>query len=103
MMKKSVIAAALLCIAAGASLPAKADEPCNMTLCMWGKVAGADQDGCQEQIKKFFKKQVKKKGSFLPDHTADARKDMLTQECPASMAPAQFINDIIKKFGRMKG
>lgn len=103
MMKKSVIAAAVLCIAAGASLPAKADEPCNMTLCMWGQVAGAGKDGCQEQIKKFYKKQVKKKGSFLPDHTADARKDMLMQECPASMAPAQFINDIIKKFGRLKG
>jgi len=102
-MKKSVIAAAVLCITAGLNLPAKADEPCNMTLCMWGKVSGASSEGCQGQINKFFKKQVKKKGSFLPDHTADARKDMLMQECPASMAPAQFIDTIISKFGRIRG
>lgn len=102
-MKKTVIAAAVLCMVVGVNLPAKADEPCNMTLCMWGQLNGSDKDGCQSQIKKFYKKQVKKKGSFLPDHTADARKDMLMQECPASMAPAQFINDIIKKFGRLKG
>lgn len=102
-MKKTAVAAVLLCMTAGINLPAKADEPCNMTLCMWGKFNGSDSDGCQDQIKKFFKKQVKKKGSFLPDHTADARKDMLVKECPAAMAPAEFINDIIKKFGRLKG
>lgn len=84
------------------SPPAAADEPCNMTLCMWGKVNGSDDDGCQGQIKSFFKKQMKKHGSFLPDHTADAREDMLRDECPASMVPSQFISDIIKKFGRVK-
>ncbi|MCX8963095.1 killer protein [Erwinia psidii] len=70
---------------------------------MWGKVNGSDNDGCQGQIKKFFKKQVTKKGVFLPDHTADARKDMLVNECPAAMAPTEFINDIIERFGRIKG
>lgn len=101
-MKNAAIVAVVLCMTAGMNLPAKADEPCNMTMCMWGKFSGSDSDGCQDQIKKFFKKQVKKKGSFLPDHTADARKDMLMNECPATMAPAQFITDIINKFGRVK-
>ncbi|EED9870918.1 killer protein, partial [Salmonella enterica subsp. enterica] len=53
-------------------------------------------------VKKFFKKQVKKKGSFSPSRTADARKGMLQDECPSSMAPAYFIDEIIKKFGRIK-
>ncbi|HCA7081255.1 TPA: killer protein [Citrobacter sedlakii] len=73
-----------------------------MTLCMWGKVKGENSSECQGQIKKFFKKQVKKKGSFSPSRTADARRGMLQDECPASMAPAQFINDVIGKFGRQK-
>ncbi|MCP6645549.1 hypothetical protein NL493_25525 [Klebsiella pneumoniae] len=87
----------------GVAAPAAADEPCNMTLCMWGKVNGSSDDGCQDQIKKFFNKQMKKHGSFLPDHTADAREDMLRDECPASMVPSQFISTIISKFGRIKG
>ncbi|SEL88583.1 TrbM protein [Kosakonia sacchari] len=102
-MKQTAIAAALLCLAASISVPAFADEPCNMTLCMWGKVQGENSSECQGQIKKFFKKQVKKKGSFLPDHTADARKEMLQDECPSSMAPAQFIDEVISKFGRVRG
>lgn len=102
-MKKIAIAAALLCLAASISVPAFADEPCNMTLCMWGKVQGQNSSECQGQIKKFFKKQVKKKGSFLPGRTADARKNMLLGECPASMAPAKYINEVISKFGRLRG
>ncbi|WP_244370541.1 killer protein [Rahnella sp. ChDrAdgB13] len=102
-MKTTAFAVVMLCLTACTTLPAKADEACNMTLCMWGKVSGSDSDGCQSEIKKFFKKQVTSKGSFLPDHTADARKSMLQKECPATMAPAQFINDIISKFGRLKG
>lgn len=101
-MKKTVIAAVVLCMTAGLNLPVKADEPCNMTMCMWGKFNGAEKTGCEDEINNFFKKQVKSKGSFLPDHTADARKDMLMKECPAAMAPAEFIDSIIKKFGRLK-
>ncbi|ENT3505872.1 killer protein [Salmonella enterica] len=84
------------------SIPALADEHCNMTLCMWGRVKGENSSECQGQVKKFFKKQVKKKGSFSPSRTADARKGMLQDECPSSMAPAYFIDEIIKKFGRIK-
>lgn len=91
----------MLCMAAGVSLPVKADEPCNITLCMWGMVSGSDTDGCQSQIKKFFSVKVKKKGSFRPDKTADARKNLLMGECPASMAPHTFIDKIIDKFGRL--
>ncbi len=97
-MNKTAIAAVVLCMTAGLSLPTHADEPCNMTLCMWGMVSGSDKDGCQDQIKKVTSKsRLLKKGTFLPDHTADKRKDMLMQECPASMAPSQFIGEIISK------
>ncbi|MCW0309921.1 killer protein [Pantoea ananatis] len=100
-MKKTALAAVMLCMAAGVSLPVKADEPCNITMCMWGMVNGSDSDGCQSQIKKFFSIKIKKKGSFRPDKTADARKDLLMGECPASMAPYSFIDTIISKFGRI--
>lgn len=102
-MKKIIILALVLCTSASFSISAQADEPCNMTLCMWGKVNGSDKDNCNGQVKKFFKKQVKKKGSFLPNHTADARESMLRDECPASMVPSQFISKIISKFGKLKG
>ncbi|WP_240152681.1 killer protein [Erwinia amylovora] len=101
-MKKTAIAAVMLCMTAGASLSVHADEPCNMTLCMWGMVNGSDKDGCKSEIKNFFKKQVTSKGAFLPNPTADARKSMLENECPAAMAPASFISEIISKFGRLK-
>nr|WP_040360014.1 hypothetical protein [Micrococcus luteus] len=102
-MKREILMAALLCAITFNCLPAKADEPCEMTLCMWGQVSGSSKEGCEGQIKKFFKKQVKKKGSFLPNHTADAREDMLRDECPASMVPGDFIKKIISKFGKLKG
>lgn len=102
-MKKTVIAAVVLCATAGVILPAKADEPCNMTLCMWGKLNGSDSDGCQGQIKKFFNIVGTKKGKFNASRTADARKSALMNECPANMVPVQYINDIVNKYGRLKG
>lgn len=102
-MKINLIAAVVLCMSASMHVPAVADEPCNMTLCMWGKVNGSDSEGCQDQIKKFFKKQVSKKGAFQPSKTADARKNMLIKECPSAKVPVEFINGIINKFGKLKG
>ncbi|MBG6246661.1 killer protein (plasmid) [Candidatus Symbiopectobacterium sp. 'North America'] len=102
-MKKIVIAAVVLCATAGANLPAKADEPCNMTFCMWGKLNGSDSSECQGQIRKFFNIVGTKKGKFNPGRTADARKSALMNECPANMVPVQYINDIVNKYGRLKG
>ena len=101
-MKINIVGGVTVLLCSLFSTSALADEPCNMTLCMWGKVKGANSSECQGQIKKFFKKQVKNNGTFLPGHTADARKGMLQDECPSSMVPAQFINDVISKFGRVK-
>jgi len=101
-MKINMIVGVSVLLCSLFSTSALADEPCNMTMCMWGKVKGENSSECKGQIKKFFKKQVKKKGSFLPSHTADARKGMLQDECPSSMAPAQFIDEVISKFGRIK-
>lgn len=104
MKKISVVSLGFLGLSLlGGMLPsAQADEPCNMTLCMWGKVSGSPSDGCSGEIRDFFKKQVSKKGSFLPNHTADARKGMLQDECPASMVASTFIDKIIDKYGRIK-
>jgi nitrate/TMAO reductase-like tetraheme cytochrome c subunit len=101
-MKINMLAGVTVLLCSLLSASAFADEPCNMTMCMWGKIKGENSSECQGQIKKFFKKQVKKKGSFLPDHTADARKEMLQDECPSSMVPTQFIDEVINKFGRLK-
>lgn len=104
-LNKASLAALIIlgCSLSAALVPtAHADEPCNMTLCMWGKVTGAPSDGCSGEIRNFFNKQVTKKGSFLPNHTADAREKLLEGECPASMVPSQFIGQIIQKFGRIK-
>jgi hypothetical protein len=102
-VKIIILYAFILSILFPVSFSVLADEPCNITLCLWGKVSGSGNEGCQGQIKKFFNKQVKKKGNFLPDHTADARKALLQSECPSDMAPAQYINDIISRFGRIRG
>ena len=39
-MKKTAIAAALLCLTAGFSAPSFAADPCEVVLCMFGKVTG---------------------------------------------------------------
>lgn len=39
-MKKTVIAAMLLCLAASLSAPSFAADPCEVVLCMYGKVTG---------------------------------------------------------------
>ena len=39
-MKKTAIGAALLCLTAGFSAPSFAADPCEVVLCMFGKVTG---------------------------------------------------------------
>lgn len=100
-MKKSLITAAFLCLAGVSSFPSYASDPCEITLCMFGKATGnSGGNECSSPEKDFFNVVKKKKGAFLPDHTADARQQLLEQ-CkgadPASIA------QIIGKFGRIKG
>lgn len=100
-MKKTAIATVLLCLFAGFSTPSFASDPCEVVICMYGKVTGNSGGGsCNSAERDFFNIIKKNKQGFLPNHTADARKALLVQ-CKA--AEPSVINKIISKFGRMKG
>ncbi|MDQ1228437.1 hypothetical protein QE443_004698 [Pantoea ananatis] len=59
-MKKFAIAAASLCLLVSAVSPTYAADPCEMVMCMWGKVTGnSGGDDCKGPEKAFFDK-VKK-------------------------------------------
>lgn len=100
-MKKTAIAAALLCLAAGYSAPSSAADACEVVLCMYGKATGnSGGSECSSAERAFFDIVKKNKHGFLPDHTADARKDFLLQ-CKAADPAA--VSKIISKFGRIRG
>ncbi|MGM8766056.1 TrbM/KikA/MpfK family conjugal transfer protein [Enterobacter asburiae] len=104
-MKKSVITAALLCALSAPAFAADSDtadpgDPCAMVLCLAGKLNGSSPAECDPMYKNFMSIKKKKDGSFLPDHTAAARQRKLSA-CPT--ADSGLVNDIIKRFGRLKG
>jgi len=100
-MKKTAIAAALLFLAAGYSAPSSAADACEVVLCMYGKATGnSGGSSCSSAERDFFNIVKKKKGAFLPDHTADARQQLLEQ-CKA--ADPEAISKIISAFGRIRG
>ncbi|MHB9331423.1 TrbM/KikA/MpfK family conjugal transfer protein [Phytobacter ursingii] len=75
-------------------------DPCVVVLCMYGKVTGNSGGGeCSSPEKTFFNIIKKKKGSFLPDHTSDARKSFISK---CATAGKDTIDKIINKFGRVK-
>ncbi|MNF95307.1 hypothetical protein D3C84_780530 [compost metagenome] len=87
-------------ISCAASLPAAASDPCEVTLCMWGKVTGqGGGSACSGAISKFFGIQVWKRGKFRPSATSNAREKFLGQ-CPEDKAEQK---QIIRKFGRVLG
>lgn len=99
-MKKTAIAAALLCLSAGVSTPAFAADLCEVVLCMAGKVLGQSGGSeCSSAEKSFFNIVKKNKHGFLPSHTADARKALISQ---CKEADPATIASIISKFGRVK-
>lgn len=81
---------------------AYADDPCEVTLCLWGKMSGASSSQCSKTEKKFFNIVKKKKGSFQPGKTFDARKDFLNSECPSVYGVSQFIEKILQKYGKVR-
>lgn len=100
-MKKPLITAAFLCLAGAFVFPAYASDPCEITLCMFGKATGnSGGDECRSPEKDFFNVVKTKKGKMRPDETADARKQVLEQ-CKG--ADPASVSQIIGKFGRSKG
>lgn len=103
--RATVLALATLITVISPSVWAK--DPCKTVMCMWGKLGGdgSNMDGneseCEGPIADFFDIQVKKKGKFKPDATADARKEFLNS-CPGSDENQGPIGDIIGQFGKQK-
>ncbi|EBB0055250.1 conjugal transfer protein [Salmonella enterica] len=99
-MKKTVIAAAVLCLTAGTPIYSFAADPCEVVLCMYGKATGNSGGGeCKSAEKAFFNIVKKKKGSIRWGKTFDARKSFLNQ---CSSADPAAISKIMSKFGKVK-
>ncbi|HHI1481235.1 TPA: TrbM/KikA/MpfK family conjugal transfer protein, partial [Escherichia coli] len=101
----TVITAALLCALTSPAFAADGqnadpNDPCAMVLCLAGKLDGSSPAECDPMYKNFMSIKKKKKGSFLPDHTAAARQKKLSA-CPS--ADSAIVGKIISKFGRMNG
>ncbi|ASG19361.1 conjugal transfer protein [Salmonella enterica] len=99
-MKKTVIAAAVLCMTAGTPIYSFAADPCEVVLCMYGKATGNSGGGeCKSAEKAFFNIVKKKKGSIRWGKTFDARKSFLNQ---CSSADPAAISKIMSKFGKVR-
>lgn len=101
-MKVNICIAMLVVAVSLSSFPTYADEPCKVTLCLWGKMKGQFDSKCDAPERKFFKIVRKKKGSFLPGHTFDAREDFIKKECPEPYGANEFIDKIMKKYGKVR-
>lgn len=101
-MKRTAIAAGIICLASGFSAPVFAADPCEVVLCMYGKATGnSGGSECSSAEKAFFKiNAFKKHHRFNPGKTADMRKEFLG-ECKA--ADPEAISKILSKFGRVRG
>lgn len=75
-------------------------DPCQVTLCMYGKLTGTSDSSCSASQKTFFKLLKKKKGSIKWGDTVKKRLNFLNG-CPTA-DPAD-VQKIIKKFGRKMG
>lgn len=85
------------------SNPAYASDPCEVTLCLWGKMNGSSDSNCNSSVSKFFN--IVKKGHhgvFKPGKTFDARKSFLQQECPAVYGVSSYISKILQKYGHIR-
>lgn len=100
-MKYYVIAAAVLCIAAGTPVYSFAAAPCKVVLCMYGKASeNSGENECRSAERAFFNIVKKNKHGFLPNHTLNARKAFLG-ECAS--ADPEAVNKILSRFGKVRG
>lgn len=101
-MKKPVLAATLLCLAASFSEPSLAADPCEVVLCMYGKVTGnSGGSECSSAERAFFSiNAFKKHHRFNPGKTFEMRRDFLAQCAGADPAA---VSQILSRFGRLRG
>ncbi|TNV16129.1 KikA protein [Buttiauxella sp. B2] len=75
-------------------------DPCVVVMCMFGKATGnSGGEQCSSPEKTFFNIIKKKKGSFLPNHTSDARKAFISK---CDTATPDVLNKIVGVFGKVK-
>ncbi|MEJ3301477.1 TrbM/KikA/MpfK family conjugal transfer protein [Escherichia coli] len=100
-MNRIAISSLLSAALALSSLSAHASsDPCEVVLCMYGKVTGnSGGSECSRPEKDFFNIIKKNKHGFLANHTSDARKAFLNQ---CTTAPAEYIGKIISKYGKVR-
>ncbi|PHM25086.1 TrbM/KikA/MpfK family conjugal transfer protein [Xenorhabdus budapestensis] len=101
-MKRKITYAVCLLFCSLYTTTALADDPCKVTLCLWGKMKGSLSNECSKLERDFFNIVKKKRGSFLPNRTFDARKDFLNKECPGAYNVSQYVEKVLKKYGRVK-
>ena len=101
-MKKTVIAATVLCLTAGTPIYSFAADPCEVVLCMYGKATGnSGGSECSSAERAFFKiNAFKKHHRRTRVKTFDMRKELLRG---SNAADPESISKILSKFGRVKG
>ena len=100
-MKKIIISFTAFIFLSQFSLPVFASDPCETVLCMFGKAMGSGGGAeCTQAERDFFNIKKTSKGSFLPNHTSDARKNFIMQ---CKSADPSAITKIISSFGRIRG
>ncbi|WP_054177346.1 conjugal transfer protein [Citrobacter sp. CtB7.12] len=77
------------------------NDPCDVTVCMWGEVTGNSQQECHGAVRKFFSLNAfKKHHRFSPGKTFDMRKQFLGQ---CNSASPDAASKILSKYGRVRG
>lgn len=77
------------------------NNPCDVTVCMWGEATGNAQQECRSAVRKFFSMNAfKKHHRFNPGKTFDMRKQFLGK---CHSADQNAVNQILSRYGRMKG
>jgi len=81
-MKYSIIAAAVLCIAAGTPVYSFAADPCEVVLCMYGKATGNNGGSeCRSAERAFFNIVKKNKHGFFTQSHTECQKSFLGRMC----------------------
>ncbi|HAU5635947.1 conjugal transfer protein [Citrobacter amalonaticus] len=106
-MKKITFVAVSLCLSIFISGTVNAREnvdpndPCDVTVCMYGEVTGHSQQECRSAVRKFFSMNAfKKHHRFSPGKTLDMRRQFLGQ---CKSADPDAVSQILSRYGRVRG